>query len=138
MSGSATNVIQAPKLELRIMRYELSVAMERGLLQRGAMPRFSLNDDGIVVRARLKLLKRINVICPTGARSKILSSPFCKNISLHPSGKSSLQIRAIPPHTEGRIAIVTNAGWGAVDAAAFCARWGRRASRKTLERSPAC
>jgi hypothetical protein len=34
--------------------------------------------------------------------------------------------------------IVTNAGWVAVDAAAFCARWDRRASRKTLERSPAC
>jgi hypothetical protein len=32
--------------------------------------------------------------------------------------------------------IVTNAGWGAVDAAAFCARWDRRAGRKTLERFP--
>ena len=41
------------------------------------------------------------MICPTGAGSKILSSPLCKNISLHPSGKSSLQIRAIPPHNRG-------------------------------------
>jgi hypothetical protein len=62
-----------------------------------------------------------------GARPKILSSPVCKNISLHPSGKSSLQVRAIPSHTEGRIAIVTDAGWDAVDAAASCARGDRRA-----------
>src|ERR1700694_4565041 len=67
------------------------------------------------------------VICPSGGLLTGLSSPLCKNISLHPSGKSSLQIRAIPSHTEGRIAIVTNAGWGAVDAAASCARWDRRA-----------
>jgi hypothetical protein len=33
--------------------------------------------------------------------------------------------------------IVTDAGWGAVDAAAFCARWDRRAGRKTCERSTA-
>jgi hypothetical protein len=58
------------------------------------------------------------VICPSGI---FVSSPLCKNISLHPSGKSSLQIRAVSP-TEGRIAIVTDAGWDAVDAAAFCAR----------------
>ena len=31
--------------------------------------------------------------------------------------------------------IVTSAGWVAVDAAAFCARWDRRAGRKTCERS---
>src|ERR1700681_3963517 len=64
---------------------------------------------------------------PLGSVCFYLSSPLCKNISLHPSGKSSLQIRAIPSHTEGRIAIVTNAGWGAVDAAAFCVRWDCRA-----------
>jgi len=34
--------------------------------------------------------------------------------------------------------IVTNAGWVAVDAAAFCARWDRRAGREACERSPAC
>jgi hypothetical protein len=64
------------------------------------------------------------VICPSGS---FVSSPLCKNISLHPSGKSSLQIRAIPSHTEGRIMIVTNAGWDAVDAAAFCVRRDCRA-----------
>jgi hypothetical protein len=49
------------------------------------------------------------VICPSGS---FVSSPLCKNISLHPSGKSSLQLRAIPPHQKGRIAIVTDAGCG--------------------------
>ena len=61
------------------------------------------------------------------------------SLSLPPSGKSSLQIRAIPSHTEGRIAIVTNAGWGAVDAAAFCARWDRRAgSLETVSDHQVC
>jgi len=41
------------------------------------------------------------VICPSGGLLTGLSSPVCKNISLHPSGKSSLQIRAIPPHQRG-------------------------------------
>jgi hypothetical protein len=41
----------------------------------------------------------------------LLSIPLCKNISLSPSGKSSLQIRAIHP-TEGRIMIVTKRGEG--------------------------
>ena len=51
-------------------------------------------------------------------RDKILSSPISKNISLSPSGKSVLPTRPVPPRQEGRIAIVTNAGWDAVDAAA--------------------
>jgi hypothetical protein len=41
------------------------------------------------------------VICPSGGLSTGVSSPLCKNISLHPSGKSSLQILAIPPHKRG-------------------------------------
>jgi hypothetical protein len=52
------------------------------------------------------------VICPSGGLSTGLSSPFCKNISLCSSGKSSLQIRGIPSHTEGRFAIVTDVGHG--------------------------
>src|SRR5882762_2778244 len=45
---------------------------------------------------------------------------------------------AVSP-TEGRIAIVTDAGWDAVDAAAFCARRGCRVGwRKACERSTAC
>jgi hypothetical protein len=47
---------------------------------------------------------------------KNLSTPFAKSISLSPSGKSVLPARAVPPRQEGRIAIVTNAGWDAVDA----------------------
>jgi hypothetical protein len=46
------------------------------------------------------------VICPTGI---FVSSLLCKNISLHPSGKSSLQIRAIPSHKRG---VVTKRGVG--------------------------
>jgi hypothetical protein len=52
---------------------------------------------------------------PTGKSAANLSSPFAKNIPLAPSGKSSLQ--ATPSHpNEGRIAIVTNARWDAMDA----------------------
>jgi hypothetical protein len=46
----------------------------------------------------------------------ILSSPLAKNIPLSPSGKSSLQARPVPSHSEGRLAIVTDAGRDAVDA----------------------
>ena len=46
-----------------------------------------------------------------------VSSPLAKNISLSPSGKTSLQVCAIHPD-KGRIAIVTDAGLDAVDAAA--------------------
>jgi hypothetical protein len=45
--------------------------------------------------------RRSPVICPSGSLLTGVSSPLCKNISLHPSGKSSLQIRAIPPHERG-------------------------------------
>jgi transposase len=62
------------------------------------------NDDGIVVRARRKLLKRINVICPVQSHlQKYFTSPVGQIISTssrHPT----------PP--EGRIAIVTDAGCG--------------------------
>ena len=64
---------------------------------------------------------------PDGQISKFLSSPFAKNISLSPSGKSTLQTRAIPSRQEGRFAIVTNAGRDAVDAAASGAQRDRRA-----------
>jgi hypothetical protein len=50
--------------------------------------------------------------------SKKLSSPLAKNISLSPSGKSLLPVRAVSSRQEGRIAIVTDAGWDAVDAVA--------------------
>jgi hypothetical protein len=53
---------------------------------------------------------------PDGQISKNLSSPFRKNNSLNPSGKSPLPVRPVLSRQEGRIAIVTNAGWDAVDA----------------------
>src|SRR5467141_2358074 len=40
-----------------------------------------------------------------------------------------------PTPQEGRIMIVTDAGWDAVDAAAFCARKGCRAGFTACERS---
>src|SRR5882672_1548419 len=56
------------------------------------------------------------VICPSG---NFVSSPVCKNISVSTHPKSLLELRySTPP--EGRIAIVTDAGRDAVDAAAFC------------------
>ena len=71
--------------------------------------------------------RRRVVICPSGILLKRLSIPLCKNISLHPSGKSSLQIRAIPPHQRGVSRSSRTRGVDAVDAAAFCARQDRRA-----------
>ena len=67
-------------------------------------------------------MKLAQLICPTGCFANCLSSPFAKNISLSPSGKSSLQARPVPPHTEGRFAIVTDVGRGM--------RWTRQ-RRKT-------
>ena len=42
--------------------------------------------------------------------------PPRKNISIVPSGKSSLELRAVPSRHEGRLAIVTDVGRDAVDA----------------------
>jgi hypothetical protein len=44
-----------------------------------------------------------------------LSSPLSKNISVFPKSKSGYMISHPVPH-EGRIAVVTDAGWDAVDA----------------------
>ena len=107
-------------------------AADRGIAPRiGIFPRTSAPTS----TGRMNDLPQ--VICPSGALSTGVSSPISKNISLHASGKSSLQVAPSHP-TRGALAIVTNAGWVAVDAAAFCARWDRRAGRKTCERSPAC
>jgi hypothetical protein len=54
---------------------------------------------------------------PDGQITQNLSSPLQKNISLPPSGKSVVSLRASHPN-EGRIAIVTNVRWDAVDAEA--------------------
>src|SRR6202163_3024147 len=69
-----------------------------------AMPRFSLNDDGIVVRAQRKLLKRINVIW-------VVQSPLQKYFA-SPVGQIISTNSRHPTPQEGRIAIVTDAGCG--------------------------
>jgi len=74
--------------------------------------------------------RRRAVICPSGCLLTGLSSHFSgfpKNISVPTYPKSHLELSLSRP-TEGRIAIVTNAGRDAVDAAAFCMRRDRRAS----------
>ena len=43
------------------------------------------------------------------------------------SGKSVLPARPVLSRQEGRFAVVTNAGWDAVDAAALARKWSRRA-----------
>jgi hypothetical protein len=63
---------------------------------------------------------------PVGQITKSLSSPDSKNIPLSFSLKSVLQARPSRP-TEGRLAIVTNAGRDAVDATASARNRGRRA-----------
>ena len=55
------------------------------------------------------------LICPTGYSVVGLSSPICKKIPLRAYPKSLLYPPPFRP-TEGRVAIVTNAGWNAVDA----------------------
>jgi hypothetical protein len=55
------------------------------------------------------------------AFEKKLSSHRWTNFAIASSGKSPLRLRAILSHQEGRLAIATNAGQGAVDAG-FVAR----------------
>ena len=78
------------------------------------------------------------MICPSGGLSTGLSSlisGFPKNISVPNYPKSDLELSPSRP-TEGRIAIVRDAGWDAVDAAALGAqRDGRAGWRKARERS---
>jgi hypothetical protein len=98
---------------------------------------------GRMVRdARLRglLTMRETSASPTGKSAIWLSSlisDFPKNISVPTPPKSNLEFSLSHP-LQGRIAIVTDAGWDAVDAAAFCARWDCRAGwRKACERSTA-
>jgi hypothetical protein len=69
---------------------------------------------------------RHGVICPSGGLLTGVSSPVCKNISVSTHPKSSLELWPSHP-TRGALAIVTNAGRDAVDAAASCAQRGCRA-----------
>jgi len=67
-------------------------------------------------RAEFALRGRV-VICPSGGLWTGVSSPLCKNISVFVPPKSLLEPWASHP-TRGALAIVTNAGRDAVDAAA--------------------
>jgi hypothetical protein len=75
------------------------------------------------------------VICPSGGFLSSLISDFPKNILIPAHPKSLLEL-SHPTPPEGRIAIVTDAGRDAVDAAALGAQRGCRAGwRKACERS---
>jgi hypothetical protein len=92
-----------------VARMERSVIRDR----RRVNPGFRFAPSG------LQPLYRV-VICPSGGLLMGVSSLFSdfpKNISVPTPPKSNLQL-SHPTPPEGRIAIVTDAGWGAVDAAA--------------------
>jgi hypothetical protein len=82
-----------------------------------------------VLRTAPRLGREWNLLPPSCGDlpvGQFVSSPVCKNISVSTHPKSLLELS--PSHsTEGRIAIVTDAGRDAVDAAAFCARRDCRA-----------
>jgi len=65
-------------------------------------------------------------IFPANSKRFAPSSPSRKNNSLRDHPNSALESRRLIPH-EGRIAIVTDAGWDAVDAAASGVKRVRRA-----------
>jgi hypothetical protein len=68
-----------------------------------------------------------------GQISQNLSSPSDKNISLPPSGKSVVSLRASHPRRGGS-RVVTNARWDAMDATASGAQWDRRAGLPVSDR----
>ena len=74
---------------------------------RAPFPGAFLRDEKIIswrgVQSALSCLANCDGKLPDGQISKNLSSPVLKNISLNPSGKSSLQARPVPPE-KGRIA----------------------------------
>jgi hypothetical protein len=110
------------------MRYELmdfEWAAARGHPSRRAQTR-SAGDNGkavtqgcgrrwILALLRMRSTKHSWLICPTGCSAVRLSSPIFKNISVPARPKSNLYPLPSRP-TEGRIAIVTDAGRDAVDA----------------------
>ncbi len=110
LEGVGLDVIQTARG--RTLRASDAEQHDRALrsLSSGAHPRDPLASPGerCATSGTREELALAPVICPSGS---FVSSPLCKNISLHPSGKSSLQLRASHP-TEGRIAIVTDAGCG--------------------------
>jgi hypothetical protein len=81
--------------------------------------------------------KPAQVICPSGGLSTGVSSLISdipKNISVPMYPKSHLELSPSRP-TEGRIAIVTDAGWDAVDAAALAREGSAGQVDEACERS---
>jgi hypothetical protein len=72
----------------------------------------------MIHRPPFELRRTCRLICPTGKSPISLSSPSRKNISVFTIPKSLLYPLPFRP-TEGRIAIVTDAGRNAVDADAL-------------------
>src|SRR5882724_5457957 len=72
------------------------------------------------LREKSNLLSRFNLIWVVQLSPQIYTSFLSPQISGF--------FRAVSSRQEGRIAIVTNAGWDAVDARAPARRWSRRAS----------
>src|SRR5258705_5471119 len=78
------------------------------------------------------------VICPSGCLLTGLSScfsDFAKNVSVPTHPKSDLEL-SHPTPQEGRIMIVTDAGWNAVDAAALARDGIAGRVDEACERSP--
>jgi len=73
----------------------------------------------VILQSQLGFAEHVDQLCPTGksipSSTLPLSSPSAKNISLNTSGKSAALVPVSRP-TEGRLAIVTDAGRDAVDA----------------------
>jgi hypothetical protein len=76
--------------------------------------------DGMILESGITCpgasgVSRTVPICPTGCFAISVSSPNCKNIFLLACPKSNLEPAPSRP-TEGRLAIVTDAGRDAMDA----------------------
>src|SRR5258708_9514751 len=103
--------------------------LRRTLAPHRSTPAYSVNSvsrpgtiSQLIIRCALRawpiFMRRINLFLP-------VQSHLQKYFRSHPTQITSL----VPPShpTEGRIAVVTDAGWDAVDAAAFCTRRDGRA-----------
>ena len=101
-----------PSYELELPWPSLRGAKRRSnpslLKRRHGLLRFARNDE---------IAWSLRQSNPTGKSPETLSIPLAKNIPLNASGKSAALLRPSHPN-EGRIAIVTDVRWDAVDAMA--------------------
>jgi hypothetical protein len=101
---------------------------------------YRLAANGFGWWARFVIPRALRQNNPTGKSPKacrVIFSDFPKIFSFRPDPNQLISFHVSP--TEGRIAIVTNAGWDAVDATALgVTRDGRAGWRKARERLAAC